>query len=210
MRRGGFGRVRVAAIVTFLGLLGVFFTSPASAIDVGWIGPAPLELNGLDSVAAQSSRAMSPDPRQYHYMAFDSESQLSVLFGGQGMGLGDDFDDTWSYDAGTGLWTEHDPAAKPSARSGHSLAYDAESDRVVLFGGGAGVIALGDTWAYHLNDEEWRNMAPTGGPAAVLGHRMAYDAQSDRVILFGGMEEVFPLRVSDETWAYDLNTNTWT
>jgi hypothetical protein len=36
------------------------------------------------------------------------------------------------------------------------------------------------------------------------GAAMVYDSESDRMILYGG--DAF----GSETWAYDLNTNTWT
>ncbi len=50
-------------------------------------------------------------------------------------------------------------------------------------------------------------MEPPTQPLKLASHNLAYDAESDRVVLFGG--DANPL-ISDETWAYDLNTNTWT
>src|SRR5437879_13787137 len=97
------------------------------------------------------------------------------------------------------------PATKPSARWGHSLAYDSQSDRVILFGGATPVID--DTWAYDFNTNTWTNMNPGTKPSARLGHSIAYDSQSDRVILFGGADSGGSI---DDTWAYDLNTNPWT
>ena len=47
-------------------------------------------------------------------------------------------------------------------------------------------------------------MEPTTRPSPRTETGMAYDAESDRVILFGGVPQ------NDDTWAYDLNTNTWT
>ena len=38
---------------------------------------------------------------------------------------------------------------------------------------------------------------------------MAYDAGSDRVVLFGGKPGLLSV-TSDETWAYDFDTNAWT
>jgi hypothetical protein len=32
-------------------------------------------------------------------------------------------------------WTNMNPSTHPGARSGHAMAYDSESDRVILFGG---------------------------------------------------------------------------
>jgi hypothetical protein len=116
--------------------------------------------------------------------------------------------ETWSYDAAANTWTQMKPASAPSNRSCDGSAYDAESDRVILFGGLAyNIFGLTDTWAYDYNTDTWKEMAQ--GPVNHLGARLAYDAESDRIILFGGLKmETF--RYVNETWAFDFNANTWT
>jgi N-acetylneuraminic acid mutarotase/fibronectin type 3 domain-containing protein len=146
-----------------------------------------------------------PSARSRHAMAYDSQSDRVVLFGGAGITIA--LNDTWMYDLNTNAWTNMNPAGKPSARSRHAMAYDVESDRIVLFGGAAGASVLEDTWAYDLNTNTWSNMSPAGPPPARYGHAMAYDAESDRVVLFGGFHP-FSAEFAD-TWAYDANTNTW-
>ena len=102
----------------------------------------------------------------------------------------------------------------PSPRQAHAMAYDAESDRIVLFGGdlearivdtSSVVIPVGDTWSFDLNLSPWTNMNPAEAPSPRQGTAMAYDAESDRVVLFGGSRP----ELSDQTWVYDFNTNTW-
>ncbi|NHJ15207.1 MAG: hypothetical protein EAX95_16110, partial [Candidatus Thorarchaeota archaeon] len=44
-------------------------------------------------------------------------------------------------------------------------------------------------------------------PPAVMGASMVYDSESDRMILFGGISESI---LSNQTWSYDFNSNTWT
>src|SRR5438876_4122389 len=95
----------------------------------------------------------------------------------------------------------------PAARYFHALAYDSHADRVILFGGFLGYW-FNDTWAYDFNTNAWTDMAPGLSPPATLCDAMAYDSESDRVILFGGY--VSGVGVSNDTWAYDFNTNTWT
>lgn len=106
-------------------------------------------------------------------------------------------------------WTEMAPAVAPSARHEHNVAYDAESDRVILFGGltvGPPTLRASDeTWAYDFNSNTWSLMQPPTSPSPRFMHAMAYDAESDRVILFGGIFKAQP-----ETWAYDFNADTWT
>src|SRR5437867_10177220 len=84
------------------------------------------------------------------------------------------------------------------------MAYDSQSDRIILFGGWTGTQQSNDTWAYDFKTNTWTDLAPVVGPRVRAYHAMAYDSQSDRVILFGGYG------ASNDTWAYDFNANTWT
>jgi hypothetical protein len=52
---------------------------------------------------------------------------------------------------------------------------------------------------------DWQEMSPAAAPSARQAHAMAYDAQSDQIILFGGLGPSGPL---GDTWAYDCGTNT--
>jgi len=94
------------------------------------------------------------------------------------------------------------------------MAYDAESDRIILFGGGTGSgNILSDTWAFDPNSYAWRKMAPDMRPPKGDG-TLAYDVESDRMIFFSGAltesGHYYDLESASETWVYDFNTNTWT
>jgi N-acetylneuraminic acid mutarotase len=137
---------------------------------------------------------------------FDEESGQIVSFNNMPRS-------TWSYDLATGRWEEKQPAQQPTEdpllgrRFGPLMTYDAESDRLIFFGGGAPEKLYSDTWAYDFNNDQWEEMQPDNSPSPrAMGH-MAYDAESDRVILWGGfMEEgVEDVRV----WAYDYNADSW-
>ncbi len=155
-----------------------------------------------------------PSARADHAMAYDAESDRVILFGGLIVNR-QPASDTWAYDFNTNSWTDMNPISSPTARLGDGMAYDAQSDRVILFGGitALGGIPLSDTWAYDFNSNAWTDMSATPSPTARLRHKMAYDAQSDRVILFGGVSGPVgqPNAIyRDETWAYDFETNAWT
>ncbi len=158
---------------------------------------------------AKMEPVTSPSARSFSGMAYDAESDRVILFGGAtDAGASDE---TWAYDYNTNMWTNMGPAARPFHRHSPYLAYDTESDRVVLFGGHLAVAPefSEQTWAYDFNTNTWTNMEPPTQPLRRAGNGLAYDAESDRVVLFGGDDHpnyVF----SDETWAYDLNTDTWT
>src|SRR5437667_94240 len=151
--------------------------------------------------------AVRPPPRYGHAMAYDLQSDRVILFSGYGLN-GNYFDDTWAYDFNANKWTNKDPLPKPPMRYCHATAYDAQSDRVILFGGDLAGGLFNDTWAYDFNTNAWTDMAPGLSPPATLCDAMAYDSESDRVILFGGY--VSGVGVSNDTWAYNFNTNTWT
>ncbi len=88
----------------------------------------------------------SPEARGLHALTYDPTRSRVVLFGG----LPDDLllrrlDDTWEWDGAA--WTESEPdLAAPAARSGHALAYEGASRRVLLFGGYDGSDRFADTW----------------------------------------------------------------
>ena len=69
-------------------------------------------------------------------MAYDSENENVVLFGG--MNESDFLNDTWLWDGES--WREvcsEEICSRPTARSGHSMAYDRVRGRTVLVGGNA-------------------------------------------------------------------------
>lgn len=160
-----------------------------------------------------------PVGREFSQMIYDVESDRFVLFGGQGAAAR--FNDTWAYELATDTWTKMKPAQPPPIGEG-PLAYDAQSDRAIWFfgsvwiGSNEGMVdnLTSETWAYDLNSDTWTNMSPATNPPPLIGTRMVYDSESDRMILFGGMDpsswgELKPVYLN-ETWAYDYDTNIWT
>ncbi|MFC2031470.1 kelch repeat-containing protein [Chloroflexota bacterium] len=55
-------------------------------------------------------------------LAYDSQSDRTILFGGNPHGSL--LNDTWAYDYETNTWTEMSPDVSPSRRDGHAMAYD--------------------------------------------------------------------------------------
>jgi hypothetical protein len=85
---------------------------------------------------------------------------------------------------------------------GANMAYDARSDRFIVFGG-----QTDQTWAYDPAANAWTRMQPATHPTARNYGAMAYDPVSDRVILFGGGTDVANF---GDTWAYDYEADAWT
>lgn len=95
-------------------------------------------------------------------------------------------------------WTQV-ASGGPPARWLHSMTYDSQRQRVVLFGGsanfGSGVVSLSDTWEW--DGIAWSQAATTGpaGPYSVI----AYDSQRGRTVAVttGGAASTY------ETWEWD-------
>ncbi|MFW9890759.1 MAG: Kelch repeat-containing protein [Candidatus Thorarchaeota archaeon] len=166
----------------------------------------------------QMSPSLAPSHRFAHKMVYDSESDRVILFGGYNGGSVNQpssyFGDTWVYDFNTDSWENVTPTSSPSSRGVPSLAYDSESDRIVLFGGSNGGTAYSDTWLFDYNSMTWTEMNPTVHPDVRSRHGSAYDWESDRVIIYGGTRTGFSTTVmvsetDGKTWSYDVNSNTW-
>ncbi|MEZ4271445.1 MAG: hypothetical protein R3C68_08440 [Myxococcota bacterium] len=75
--------------------------------------------------------------------------------------------------------------AVPVARFGHSMAFHAGLDELVLFGGGTDFSHLKDTWLWDRS--QWVQQADA--PDELTGRvnaAMVYDAGRDKIMLFGG------------------------
>lgn len=163
----------------------------------------------LDSNAwTEMTPATSPESRHVYSMSYDAESDRVVLFGGTTNAYSQGLDDTWTYDLNTNTWTEMSPELAPHHRWSAAMAYDEESDRIVMFGGASGgrfSVRLNDTWAYDLNQDEWVNLTSETGPRPRGSYgEMAYYPPEDRIILL-----VYLSRGIIETWSFDYNTRTW-
>jgi hypothetical protein len=150
------------------------------------------EWNG--SAWQQRSFTTRPSARAGAKMAFDSQRNRLVLFGGETAPQSGN-DETWTYDGNA--WTQLMPGTRPPVRIHHAIAFDASRDRVVLFGGWHQFSYRGDTWEF-----DGVNWSPIAGPAPLARQFMtlAYDPLRSRTILFGGAAATGLL---NDTWEYD-------
>jgi uncharacterized protein YbdZ (MbtH family) len=104
------------------------------------------------------SPSSSPEARYWYAFSYDSQSDRVILFSGfiitetqRHIAL----NDTWAYDHDNNVWTDMKPSTAPLGRSGHALAYDSKSDRLILFGGFSPYFNRDrdDVWAYELEFE---------------------------------------------------------
>lgn len=132
--------------------------------------------------------------------AYDAESDRIIV-------IAKETAKVWAYDVDTDTWEER---ASQTLGLGtyHGIAYDAESDRVVVFGGGASS-GSGTTLAYDYNTDTWTDLSSDTSPNDRVYQAMAYEPTTDRIIMFGGVQGGAETP-TDETWAYDVDANTWT
>ena len=143
-------------------------------------------------------------------LAYDAESDRVILFGGRPPRVLLPWKDTWSYDYDTNMWTEMNPAVIPPPRHNQPMVYDPIQDRIVMFGGAIGGNRRNDMWAYDYNTDTWTELDPGTGPSPRGSPGMVYDPEARSVIVFGGVSSI-PTgeETDDETWSFDIDSNTW-
>ncbi|MCB8920647.1 MAG: hypothetical protein H6662_03600 [Ardenticatenaceae bacterium] len=108
------------------------------------VTPVTLELpsSGDWQIAVDGNETKTfPEKRAFVSIAYDSQRQVTVLFGG------DETQYTWEYDGYS--WKRASPIDSPSARYGHSIVYDEDRGVIVMFGGSNPEnLLLNDTWEY--------------------------------------------------------------
>lgn len=144
----------------------------------------------------------SPEPRSGHQMVYDKFNKRLVLFGGKGND-NEILNDTWIFKEGKWLKLN---ISGPPPRQSHRLVY-LENGRMLLFGGSNHEGSLNDTWV--LTQQEWRSYQSTNSPAARRQHTMSYDAEREKVVMFGGFDRIENAKtIYDDTWEWDVQ-NGW-
>ncbi|MDO8349160.1 MAG: hypothetical protein Q7T30_02910 [Planctomycetota bacterium] len=100
-------------------------------------------------------------------------------------------------------WTQHTPAATPTARIEFSLEYDPLRQRVVMFGG-RNLLGPNSTWIHHGDLWEWdgaswsQRLLPHSPPARIAP-ALVFDPTRQELLMSGGMriDPSTPLRFRD-------------
>ncbi len=171
--------------------------------------------NGWQRITLDPSTSR-PIARRDAAMAFDGNAL--IVFGG----LGDDAcdqgrlcGDTWrfAFNSSSSLEGHWDHVCgpstlclpNPSPRYGHAMVgFPSIPTHVLLYGGSSG---SAETWIW--DGDSWSQVSPNdpegdGNPGPRVFARMVYDANLERVLLFGGEG------ASNDLWAYNDATQSWT
>jgi hypothetical protein len=111
--------------------------------------------------------------------------------------------------AAAGAWVPL-PATPPSpgARRDHSMTYDGDGHRILLFGGRRAGIAMDDLWSFDVATSTWTEVASTRDrPAARFAHTATYDASRKRLIVATGQGD--GERFFNDVWAFDGASGVW-
>ncbi len=147
--------------------------------------------------------ANAPDPRQHMSLAYDSVRDRVVLYGGthrtaDGKSTEPVYD-TWEFDGTT--WTKiSDTTPKVNFPQ---LAYDVKRNQMILVGvDPASTTVATLMYRYDPVAKSWVNLTPEKLPGCVNDAAMTYRANTDRIVLVGGVCSLETPQV-DQTWEWD-------
>lgn len=160
------------------------------------------------------SPSSAPSKRSASALAYDADSDVTILFSGHKCGEGETLEswqETWAYHYDSNTWIQQSPSQQPPPRIAAPMVYDSQSDVMVLFGGLMdGGEFSNETWVYDCDADSWTRMNPPIHPSSRVA-AMSYDSKYDRVVLFGGGGyDEWPIQTYTDTWVYDYDNNSWT
>ncbi len=146
-----------------------------------------------------------PPSRLSAAMAYDSLRHVLVLFGGSGPTGA--LNDTWEWTGSA--WVQRSPALSPSARWGHTMAFDPNRGQVVMFAGAQGGIGalLDEVWEF--GGANWVQRTPSLRPLPRRNCSLAFDPAAGGVLMYGGLVQLAAgTIVTNDTWTW--NGTDWT
>lgn len=183
----------------------------------GGVGPTHLsdtwEWSATDGVWTQLG-GTGPSARFGAAFAYDPAHHMYVLFGGSPQGVtGGALNDTWTFDANTGIWSQRNPPLKPPARAGASMTYDASVSRLVLVGGtSVDSMNANDAWEFDAGTGAWSPLSADQTPAET-GSIAGFDPSMGKLLLTTGLDFSDSGRFSTDSnaiWTYSRTAQQWT
>lgn len=116
---------------------------------------------------------------------------------------------TWLFSETEKTWRalEQPLSQQPAARILPGMAYDANANKIVLFGGDDLARCLNDTWLYDSASRTWERIETATAPVARAGHAMVYVPGQKAVLLAGGYAGGWkPLR---DVWVFETEKGEW-
>lgn len=163
----------------------------------------------------------NPGPRMSPATVYDPVQSRVLLFGGIARTAPQmDLAETGLWEWNGRTWARVVTPTTPSARGGASMAYDAASRRVWMFGGGTDIARSGASESSVTSDELWSfdgadwSQVPKAGewPSPRSNAGAAWDAARNRFVIHGGYDTigidqgfvaVNPEGFRNDTWEWD-------
>ncbi len=133
------------------------------------------------------------------------------------------YDDTWLYNYSSLEWHEYTdiwgggcaPGNYPPERFGQGMAMDPNTGKVYMFGGQNNYGYLNDLWVFDpLTDPSgcpWSEISASGTwPKVRAFHGMCMDYDRSVIVVFGGNGPNGPSSKFNDTWEFDIASETWT
>jgi hypothetical protein len=157
--------------------------------------------------------AGSPPPRGATSSFYNSVTNRLVIFGGEDQ-FGTVFNDVWVLGGADGTaappaWVQQFPSSPPPPRIIPSAAYDAKTNRLIIFGGqpasSGSSFQYNDVWVLTNADGSetlppaWIQLQPAGTLPVPRSHQISgYDPVTNKLIVFGGESRTTGLL--NDTW----------
>lgn len=169
---------------------------------------------GLPAPAAQHHQTTL----NWSALAADPIHQELVLFGGCGVPTDNGSPGTWVYSTAANQWRKLELKTEPAPRALAPLAFDAQTGKIVLFGGDLLDGVASDTWTYDCRSRVWTEQRPALSPAPRFGHVLLPIPGSPGKLLLAGGNTVTSSTAYQaslyqplpfELWIYDVADNRW-
>jgi N-acetylneuraminic acid mutarotase len=158
----------------------------------------------------QIETEIAPEGRSDSDLAYDSVQKVFILYGGWGDKSGLQ-SDTWMFDSETKVWSQYETDINPGKMYGQSLEYDAERERVILYGGHLrSPIShdyIEDIWFFYPENSSWSQSSFINKPHGRYWNAAAYSAEDSALVVFGGSYGEGAL---NETWLFNIDMMSWT
>jgi hypothetical protein len=179
---------------------------------VGGRSTTGVELGGAWCLALNPSNAIDWSQALSAPPAFSEQAAVAIpshrnmyIFGG--CAAGTPTNEMYTLSLGlVNLTTSVTLITPPPARCGHTMSYDEQRDRIIMFGGQGAGGTMRDVWVFSPATSAWTPLQTSGdAPPDRSDHVAVIDTVRDRLIVFGG-RRISPSGTSvlDDIWALSL------
>ncbi len=142
-----------------------------------------------------------------HSMIFNPQDKKIYIYGSN--------QEVYSYDTISDTLVKIEPTdgIKPPSRNLSPLAFDVNSQKFYIYGGGY-PNPLSDFWSFDIRAKRWQQL-PTNPSMPGRGwHAAAFDSTHKRVYIFGGINgfncrELCVPQTLDDLWYFDVTSQQW-